>query len=144
MRKMWIVVVLLLTAICTFGQTKKEAAKAAILRAEAAFQQMVIDSGLAVAFVHFADNNAAIKRDTLLLVGKREISRYMASSNISDVSLLWTPSFVDASDDGTLGYTYGEYTFTGEKVTGGRVSYRGIFHTVWKLQSDGEWRYVWD
>ena len=24
------------------------------------------------------------------------------------------------------------------------VEYKGIFHTVWKRQSDNSWKYVWD
>jgi ketosteroid isomerase-like protein len=27
---------------------------------------------------------------------------------------------------------------------GNKKDFKGIFHTVWKKQKDGSWKYVWD
>jgi ketosteroid isomerase-like protein len=127
-----------------FSQTIREKAKIEILAAEANFQQMAKDSGVAVAFEHFAAPDAVINRNDLLLVGLDAIVTYMKNSKVTSVKLLWTPDFVEASDDGTLGYTYGRYTFSAIDPEGKPISSTGIFHTVWRRQPNGEWKYVWD
>lgn len=127
-----------------FAQTARDIAKAEILNAEACFQQMAADSGVAVAFERFAAPDAVINRNDLLLVGQEAIVKHMKSSKVTEVKLLWSPDFVDASDDGTLGYTYGKYTFSAIDPEGKPISSTGIFHTVWKRQPNGEWKYVWD
>ena len=43
-----------------------------------------------------------------------------------------------------LGYTYGHYTFSYIDSGGNKIENKGVFHTVWKRQSDGTWRFVWD
>jgi len=43
-----------------------------------------------------------------------------------------------------LAYTYGKYTWQIKDTQGKITKYQGIFHTVWKKQSDGTWKYVWD
>ena len=56
----------------------------------------------------------------------------------------WKPDFVDVSSSGDLGYTYGQYTFIRLDSIGNETASQGIFHTVWKRQSDGNWRFVYD
>jgi ketosteroid isomerase-like protein len=36
------------------------------------------------------------------------------------------------------------YTFTFTDSLGSKNEATGVFHTVWKRQSDGSWRFVWD
>jgi ketosteroid isomerase-like protein len=45
---------------------------------------------------------------------------------------------------GDLGYTWGSYTFTATDSLGATHRSEGIFHTVWKRQPDGSWKFVWD
>ena len=61
-----------------------------------------------------------------------------------NVQLTWKADFVDVSASGDLGYTYGEYTYTYKDEAGNTLSEKGIFHTVWKRQKNGDWRFVWD
>jgi ketosteroid isomerase-like protein len=56
----------------------------------------------------------------------------------------WTPDFIEVSADGTLGYTYGKYVWKIKQANGTIKELLGIFHTVWKRQPDGSWKYVWD
>ena len=58
--------------------------------------------------------------------------------------LKWKPDFVDVAASGDLGYTYGHYTYSYIDSTGKAAEDKGIFHTVWKRQPDGNWRFVWD
>lgn len=127
-----------------FSQERRALAKAEILAVEAGFQQMVKDSGVAAAFIHYAAPDAVIHRNDLLVVGRDAIIKYMANSKMDSIVFTWKADFIDASDDGTLGYSYGKYTFTAVDREGDAVSSSGVFHTIWRRQPSGEWRFVWD
>jgi len=61
-----------------------------------------------------------------------------------DATVNWTPDFIDVADDGTLGYTYGKFSWKIKNDQGAVTEYKGVFHTVWKKQKDNTWKYVWD
>jgi len=58
--------------------------------------------------------------------------------------LTWAPSKVEVSDDGTLGYTWGKYESTATNAAGKPEVTTGIYLTIWKRQSDGRWKFVYD
>ncbi|NTV83918.1 MAG: nuclear transport factor 2 family protein [Bacteroidales bacterium] len=122
----------------------REGLKKEIFNTEKAFEKMAAEKGAAEAFAFFADPEGVINRSDSIIKGKEGIKGYYDKRGQTRASVTWTPDFIDVSDDGTLGYTYGRYVW---KVPGdsGRVTeYTGIFHTVWKKQHNGTWRYVWD
>lgn len=121
-----------------------EKAKMEIIEAEKAFNKMAAEKGLHDAFVHFSADSGAIRRGKNVLTGKMAISEYYANQNYDGVTLSWEPDFVDVSSSGDLGYTYGQYTFSRLDSAGNVASSQGIFHTVWKRQKDGSWKYVYD
>jgi ketosteroid isomerase-like protein len=119
--------------------------KQEIIKVEKEFEAAVKNKGIAKAFYDFADPNAVIKRkNDTLIKGNENIRNYYNNINLKDVNLTWTPDFVSVSEDGTLGYTYGKYLWESKDADGKTVESRGVFHTVWKKQSDGTWKYVWD
>lgn len=122
----------------------KEQLKTEILKTERAFSQMARDSGIASAFLHFVAADGVIKRGDQLFKGKEEIETYFESHNWNDIKLTWEPEFADVSASGDLGYTYGKYTMTMTDTTGNPIQSKGIFHTIWKRQPDGTWKFVWD
>ena len=63
---------------------------------------------------------------------------------MENIKLEWKPDYIDVSISGDLGYTYGKFTFSAIDTTGKLIESEGIFHTVWKKQEDGSWKYVWD
>lgn len=99
--------------------------------------------GVEKAFLNFAADSAVILRKGQLLKGKEAI-HIQYKSFPHDAKLEWTPVFADVSASGDLGYTYGKYTYTSTDSLGISTQSRGIFHTVWKRQLDGQWRFVWD
>lgn len=115
-----------------------------ILAAEKAFNQMAADQGVKEAFLEFAADSAVLNRGGRTIKGKSEIQSYFDSQTIQDVRLEWTPEFVDVAESGDLGYTYGPFTFFGISAEGDTIQSSGIFHTVWKKQDDGRWKYVYD
>ena len=101
--------------------------------------------GVASAFVEFAAEDAVINRNNKIYKGKEEIGHFYSSLKVKIVSLDWHPSFIDGSEDMTMAYTYGNYEMKYLAETEGEIQEsRGIFHTVWKKQKDGTWKYVYD
>jgi hypothetical protein len=58
--------------------------------------------------------------------------------------LVWAPSRVEVSRDGTLGYTWGRYDLTTRGKDGKPAVDTGVYLTVWKKNPAGEWRIVFD
>lgn len=143
-KKIFSVLVLISLLSCTNGDQIKllDKDKNLVLKTEKEFESMVVEKGMAVAFAHFADEQGVIQRRDSLIKGKNAIYNYHAISPLKQVKLNWEASFVDVSGD--LAYTYGPYSFSAVDSTGNPVQAQGIFHTVWKRQLDGTWKYVWD
>jgi ketosteroid isomerase-like protein len=126
------------------GKNKNDL-KQEIINVEKEFEAAAQKYGMAQAFYDFADENAVIKRkNDTLIKGNENIRKYYEKINLKNAVLTWTPDFVGVSEDGTLGYTYGSYVWKNKDADGKTVESRGVFHTVWKKQSDGKWKYVWD
>ena len=130
-------------------ETEKEAIekwKNEILETEQNFSNMVRDEGIRRAFLSYAAENAVLMRNNSLVIGKKAITVHFENQKIkdNDVSLTWKPDFVDVSESGDLGYTYGHYVFSYIDSSGNANESKGVFHTVWKRQPDGTWRFVWD
>jgi ketosteroid isomerase-like protein len=120
--------------------------KKEIYDTEIAFSDMAGEAGLSAAFLHFAADSAVLMRGNKLIQGKDSIRAYFEKNRSSDekTTLIWKPDFVNVSASGDLGYTYGKYVYTVTDSLGKTTNYNGIFHTVWKKQADGNWRFVWD
>lgn len=144
--------VLLTTLIAIFISCKSNSVseqkmdyKAEVAKAEKDFEKMVSEEGIAEGFYHFADKDAVIKRENdTLIIGKENIRKYYSNPKYRSASVTWTPDFIDVSEKGDMAYTYGKYVWTTKDADGNSKISKGRFHTVWKRQSDGNWKYVWD
>jgi ketosteroid isomerase-like protein len=123
----------------------REKAKTEIRQAEKDFDKMAAEKGIAEAFWFYADSNAVIKRNNDSIIhGKENIKGFYSNHFYNSASVKWSPDFIDVSADGSMGYTYGKYLWQSKDSAGRAIEFRGIFHTVWKKQTDGSWKYVWD
>src|SRR5688572_5376690 len=147
------VVLLLLSILLSCSSPKSsnernlnnENAKQEIEKAETDFAKMAADKGIAEAFYFFAALNATIKRQNDTLIhGKEAIRNFYSTPFYQKATVKWSPDFVDASPDGEMGYTYGKYVWSSTDSAGKPITFNGVFHTVWKKQPDGSWKYVWD
>jgi ketosteroid isomerase-like protein len=149
--------IILLTAIvictclsCNSGNTNNEASlekwKAEILDTEREFAEMAQKEGIPEAFLKYAAEDAVLLRNNKLIIGRKALreSYETQKPGATTISLNWKPDYVDVAASGDLGYTYGKYTYTSTDSTGTANVMEGIFHTVWKRQSDGRWQFVWD
>jgi ketosteroid isomerase-like protein len=103
---------------------------------------MVAAEGLHKAFVNYAAEDAVIMRSNDVVIGKAAIDKFYDGQDITGLS--WAPEYIDVSGSGDMGYTYGHYTYSTVDSTGAIKESRGVFHTVWKRQEDGSWKFVWD
>jgi ketosteroid isomerase-like protein len=118
-----------------------EKSKAEVIQTEKDFAAMAKEKGIAEAFYSFAAEDAVIKRGPGVIKGKNAIKEFYDKQPPTG-ELQWSPDFADVSGD--LGYTYGQFTFSLKDSTGKVNETKGIFHTVWKKQKDGSWKFVWD
>ena len=124
--------------------TSNATLKSELFAVEKEFCAMAQSEGIQKAFFYFAADSAVLLRGNQLVKGKTGIFSHYISSPQTGVKLEWVPDFADVSISGDLGYTYGKYTYSTSDSTGHRVQTSGIFHTVWKRQKSGQWRFVWD
>ena len=150
--KSFALVVCLLAVVLLFSCSKSpsekqlEAWKQEVLRAEKAFEAKVKEKGIGEGFLQYASNEAVLLRGESLIQGRDELEVYfkMNAEKNQGVKLLWDVDFVDVSKSGDMAYTYGTYHFSIPDSTGMSTDKSGIFHTVWKRDSDGNWKFVWD
>ena len=125
-------------------EDQRQAWKAEIVAVEKAFNDMAQEEGLAKAFAFFAAEDGVIKRGKEVIKGKEAIAAWYEKDVRPNETLTWSPTFVEVSQSGDLAYTYGDFVFSYPDSLGNKKESTGIFHTVWKRQTDGNWRFVWD
>ncbi len=59
-------------------------------------------------------------------------------------AIKWRPQFVEVLEDRTLALTRGPYRMIGKDADGSSVEQWGTFNSVWRIDSDGKWRVVFD
>ena len=120
--------------------------KKEIVQTELDFSEMSQKEGMKKAFLTYAAEDVVLMRNNELIIGIDSLRASFAKqiSNAEQSTLTWKPDFIDVASSGDLGYTYGKYVYTTTDSLGIEKSASGIFHTVWKRQPDGKWRFVWD
>lgn len=119
--------------------------KKEIIAVEQDFARKAKEAGIANAFLEFCADDAVLIRNDKIISGATGIREYFTTSFWESVEeLKWSPDFVDVSSSGDLGYTYGTYTLKYCQDDGQTVENSGIYHTVWKRQDDGSWKFVFD
>ena len=148
MKKLLIITLLFSLSISSCSLNNKddqvEKWKQEIENTELEFADMASKEGLQKAFLSYAADDAVLNRNNTILKGKEAIKDYFENQTLSDVKLVWAPDFIEVSRSGDLGYTYGKFNFSAIDTTGNKIEAQGVFHSVWKRQADGNWRFVWD
>jgi ketosteroid isomerase-like protein len=145
MKNLSYLITLLVIISCSSNREQQlEEWKQEVMETELAFAKMAKIDGIPKAFEVFAAPDAVLMRNNELIIGKQSIVDLYNEISNSNVKLEWKPEFIDVAASGDLAYTYGKYNYSVTDSTGEITSSEGIFHTVWKRQEDGSWKYVWD
>ena len=137
--------IIILSCNRTPDAAKLEQWKREVIETEKAFADLAGEAGIKQAFIAYAAPDAVLMRNNQLVTGDTGIASYLGKQKARKDELLeWHPDFVDVSNSGDLAYTFGEFTYSFVDSTGSTIEHKGIFHTVWKRQADGSWKFVWD
>ncbi len=117
--------------------------KEEIKQADLAFSAMSVEQGMQAAFDYYMAENAVIYRPEAKVYEGREAILPLFPADKSS-TLKWEPTYVDVAASGDLGYSLGKYTYTLTDPEGKRQESKGHYVTIWKRQTDGTWKYVFD
>ena len=134
--------IILLALVACQASPNLEQAAHEIREAEEAFAQSADKNGVSAAFNEFAAEDAVISRGRI--IKSREAIGKFYETTSKDVKLSWKADTVLVATSGDLGYTYGSYLYQAKDSLGGVIQSRGVFHSIWRKQKDGKWKFVWD
>jgi ketosteroid isomerase-like protein len=139
---------ILISLSSAFSQSRAPTPRAKTAKQES-FEKQLRDADLAFAkataerrldgWMEYFAADAAILQDGKTITGTQSLRAYYEPLFANkDFSLSWTPTKAEASKDGTLGYTYGDYEARrGEKTS------RGMYLTIWRKEA-GKWKVIMD
>ncbi|MBI1211431.1 MAG: DUF4440 domain-containing protein [Alphaproteobacteria bacterium] len=118
----------------------------AVMNADRAFNAMAQEKGVAAAFRDYAAPSAVtFARKPEPVRGPEAIFAHTQKDFGGGGKLVWEPKEATASNDGTLGTTWGRWTYTAPKDEKGQsLVIHGTYLTVWQKQADGSWKYTHD
>jgi ketosteroid isomerase-like protein len=117
--------------------------KKTLMETDRLFAKASEDKGFAGAFAQFTADEARIFQNKLMpIVGKEAIVKFL-TENVKG-TITWEPYFVEMSASGDLGYTLGKSQSLRTSASGKKTVSYGHYVTIWKKQSDGSWKVVFD
>lgn len=139
-----------LLAGCTSSGEKekmeiKEKAKKEIINTDKEFYNVSKKIGTGNAFIQFADENTTLMKDGQLpIIGKADLIKSYNGKEGNLTPLEWDPVKAEVSDDGTLGFTFGNWKYAYKNKEGKDTTLYGVYVTIWKKQKDNTWKYIFD
>jgi ketosteroid isomerase-like protein len=142
--RIWVVAVAL--AVCAVAVwSGEEDAREAIRKTDLAFSKATGERRLDGFRDFIAEDVAAIRPNQPIVRGKKAFVESWAH-NVEDPSrtLVWQPLLVEVSKSGDLGYSIGSFEVQKRDAHGMQVVGTGKYMTVWRKQTDGSWKVVFD
>ena len=123
---------------------RRAAAVRQVRQADSAFALAADLQGTGVAFAQYVAPQGVVFSGSEVIIGTEAVRALFDEQQRAGGTLNWRPVYADAAESGDLGFTVGEYVFTGRGATGTVVQRFGKYLTIWKKQADGDWRFVVD
>src|SRR6185503_9997394 len=115
--------------------------KEVLMQTDLAFSDLSKAKGRNASFLEYMDEHVTMLRPNgMPLVGKDTMRKRYDTMADTSYSLTWKPLYSDVAVSGDLGYTYGRWLL----VTTKNDSSEGTYCTIWKLQPNGDWKFVLD
>ena len=115
--------------------------KMKMMDADRTFSRLSEAKGMKSAFLDYIDSNGVLLRPNHLPLLGADAIDYLIQQNDSSFTLKWEPKNGMVAASGDLGYTYGLYII---KPTSKDTLIYGNYVSIWKKQSDGNWKFVLD
>lgn len=115
-----------------------------VRQADSAFALAADLQGTGIAFGDYVAPEGVVFSGSEIVMGSDAVRALYDEQQRAGGTLNWRPVYADAADSGDLGFTVGEYVFTGRGSNGSVVQRFGKYLTIWKRLADGEWRFVVD
>jgi ketosteroid isomerase-like protein len=126
-----------------FGQVKPEnPVLSSLVEAERLFAHTSLEIGARAAFMKFFADDAVVFRPTPVKY-KEAMKNVPLPLKPLETTLEWEPVYADVAASGDMGYTTGPAVWT-DHSPAKRPTYYGYYFSVWKRQSAGEWKVVFD
>lgn len=112
-----------------------------LIAVDTAFSKLAYEKGPAAAYDAYAAPDIRMFDDAEGLVrGLPNIQKVLEAEYAEGGRISWTPQEAVASDDGTMGFTLGEWLY----VTEGSPDQSGFYLTVWRKNDKGDWKIAVD
>lgn len=122
------------------------AERAALMEADRAFARTFAERGVEGWVSSFDEKGIQMPGGSAAAWGREEVEelagRLFTAPNFT--SLSWEPVYAQVAAAGDLGYTVGSYEATGTGEEGEQLTQRGNYVTIWRKQTDGSWKVVFD
>ena len=112
-----------------------------IMETDRAFSRLSEEKGMKQAFLEYIDSNGVLLRPGHFPLMGADAIDYLIQQNDSTYSLKWEPKSGVVAESGEMGYTYGIYVL--QPSIKDTLLY-GTYVSIWKKQSDGNWKFVLD
>ena len=90
---------------------------------------------------YWTDDAVVVPPGLPAVIGKTALREYIQGSlQIPGFNITWSSTDVAFSPDGTLAYMFGENSVTMNGADGKPATTAGRAVTIWRKESDGEWR----
>ena len=122
-------------------QTKEE-----LMKIDREFSRMSVEKGMLEAFYQYmAEDATKFPKFGHPIKGREKYQEtYKKELAGQNIRLEWEPYFADIAESGDLGYTLGRYKLALIDEEGGEQLSFGYYVTIWKMQEDGSWKFVFD
>ena len=138
--------VLTVISVCVNAQDNNslENEKVSLKQADIDFSNYSVLHGAKDAFLKYAAEEGVMLRRFSMPVAGLDKIKELFSDDEGGYQLTWEPVFADIAASGEIGYTYGLWKMEGKDEKGEAFTRKGNYVTIWKKDSNGNWKFVLD
>ncbi|HST51518.1 MAG TPA: DUF4440 domain-containing protein [Pyrinomonadaceae bacterium] len=127
------------------ARKSRPAPEDAIRAADQQWMKVFADKDLEKSVAFCAADGSVLAPNAPIAVGKDAIGKLFSGFfALPGLKISWHPDKAQVAKSGELGYTSGVYQMTFNDPSGKPVSDTGKYVTIWKKQSDGSWKVLFD
>lgn len=135
----WLLVAVASLSAGCGASTNVEQQRTALLSVDREWSQTTTDLNKFVSY--YAPDASVYPQGMPIATGSEAIRDvFTKMTSMPGFALQWSATKADVSASGDLGYTTGTYQMTANDAAGKPMTEKGKYVTVWKKQSNGQWK----